>query len=417
MVKGEAIRSHFHSVKVTSLLPASTCSRPASTGSNRMKYSTTLEVVHMLGPCSPNHEHTKNKPSLPDILSHDQSKLDSIQAQSKQIFLRNNKVMLPTQFGLSLNIPAYVVTIGLGTPPQNVTLIIDSGSDVTWTQCHPCLKCYNQRDPVIQNALSPVTSYPASEVGAPTQDTMPMVRTLMEWYFVFGCGQFNEGLFGETSGILGLARTSFEMSFLDQTAQKYERYFSYCFPSTVSSTGHLIFGRKKSKYSTKNVKFIPLIPDPTFYRVEIVAISIGRTRLSIHPSVFQNPGTIIDSGAVITHLPQEAYVKLRNALKDMMGSSYPTAPAYLNMDTCYYINNHTNVQYPFVSFTFGGGVEVQLHPSGIVAAVSSTMVCLAFTGNTDPNKHTVFGNMQQRTFEMVYDVARERLGFGQGGCE
>ncbi|KAL3649058.1 hypothetical protein CASFOL_005461 [Castilleja foliolosa] len=446
--KAEAIESHFHSVKVSSLLPASTCSRPTSIGSNQMKYSTTLEVVHMLGPCSPNHQHTKNKPSLADILSRDQSRVDSIQTRSNQTFLRNNKASLPAQLGLPLDTTAYVATIGLGTPQQNVTLIIDSGSDVTWTQCRPCINCYEQRDPVYNPYSSstfsriscdsecanfshvlPCFSGPCTykikygdgsySRGVVSKERLTITSTTHDVFqdFVFGCGQQNKGLFGKTAGMLGLSRTTSEMSFLHQTTKKYKNYFLYCFPSTVSSTGHLTFGRKKSKYSAKNVKFIPLLPDPHFYRIEIVAITVGQTQLTIDPSVFQNPGTVIDSGAEITHLPMVAYVELRNAFKNMMGSSYPTAPAYENLDTCYYINYRTNVEYPFVSFTFSGGVEVQLHPSGIVYVVNSTMVCLAFAGRTDPNRLTVFGSIQQKTLEIVYDVARERLGFGQGGCE
>ncbi|KAL3621432.1 hypothetical protein CASFOL_036344 [Castilleja foliolosa] len=111
---------------------------------------------------------------------------------------------------------------------------------------------------------------------------------------------------------------------------------------------------------------------------------------------------------------QEAYEKLRDAFKYMMGSSYPAAPAHQILDTCYYINNRTNVQYPFVSFTFSGGVEVQLHPSGIIYPVNSRVACFAFVGNTDPRRHSVFGNIQQKTLEIVYDLAGERLGFGQG---
>ncbi|KAL3621429.1 hypothetical protein CASFOL_036341 [Castilleja foliolosa] len=443
--KTKAIGSHFHNVEVTSLLAAETCDRQSSTGSNSRKYSTTLEVVHMFGPCSPQHEHTKSKPSLVDNLSHEQSRVDLIQTRPKQNFLRNNKASLSTQSGMPLNTLTYVVTIGLGTPHQNVTLIFDTGSDLTWTQCQPCLECYEQRDPV----YDPFSSSTYSKIscgsecskfgyvlscfkgrcaykreyndgsyseGVVSIEKLTITPDVFEDFF-FGCGQKNKGgTFGETAGLLGLGRTANEMSFLYQTTQKYNRYFSYCLPSTGSSTGHLTFGRNKSKHSTKNVMFTPLIPHPDFYRIEIVAISVGKTRLPIQPSVFHNSRTIIDSGATITRLPHEAYVLLRDAFKHKMGSSYATAPAHQILDTCYYFNNQTNVKYPFVSFTFSGGVEVKLHPSGIIYPVNSTMVCFAFAGSTNPER-SVFGNIQQKTLEIVYDLARERLGFGQGGCK
>ncbi|KAL3617755.1 hypothetical protein CASFOL_038076 [Castilleja foliolosa] len=441
--KIEAIGSHFPDVKVSSLLPASTFNRQASTGSKHMKYSTTLEVVHGLGPCSPYHKHNKNKPSLTDILSHDQSRVDSIQARQKQNFLRNNKATLPA---MSLSCVNYMVTIGLGTPQQNLTLIIDTGSDLMWTQCQPCINCYEQHEPVYNPnssstySTTPCGSSQCSELGhscyddrciyskiyndgsysegVVSKERLTITPTNHDVFqdFLFGCGHNNEGTFGKTAGVLGLNRRPYEMSFLYQTAQKYGHYFSYCFPSTVSSTGHLTFGRNKSKPLAKNMKFIPLIPDPTHYLIEIVAISIDGSKLIIEPSVFKNPGTMIDSGTTITRLPRKAYLKMRNVFKHMIGDSYPTAPAYQNLDTCYYVNNHAKVKFPSVSFTFSGDVEVQLHPSGVIYSVNSTMKCLAFT-NTDRDQLSIFGNTQQKTFEIVYDVARERLGFGRGGCE
>ncbi|KAL3621435.1 hypothetical protein CASFOL_036347 [Castilleja foliolosa] len=92
--------------------------------SNSRKYST-VEVVHMFGPCSPQHEQTKNKP-----------------------FLQSSKASLLTQSGAPLKTLDHVVTIGLGTPQQNVTLMMDTGSELTWTQCKPCIDCYKQQDPV-----------------------------------------------------------------------------------------------------------------------------------------------------------------------------------------------------------------------------------------------------------------------------
>jgi len=32
----------------------------------------------------------------------------------------------------------YVVTICIGTPPQYLTVLFDTGSDLTWVKCTPC---------------------------------------------------------------------------------------------------------------------------------------------------------------------------------------------------------------------------------------------------------------------------------------
>jgi hypothetical protein len=53
---------------------------------------------------------------------------------------------------------AYVVTVGLGTPKKDFTLSFDTGSDLTWTQCEPCLGgCFPQNQPKFDPTTS--TSY------------------------------------------------------------------------------------------------------------------------------------------------------------------------------------------------------------------------------------------------------------------
>jgi hypothetical protein len=41
----------------------------------------------------------------------------------------------------------YAVTVGLGTPKKDFSLLFDTGSDLTWTQCEPCSGgCFPQND-------------------------------------------------------------------------------------------------------------------------------------------------------------------------------------------------------------------------------------------------------------------------------
>ncbi|KAG6426747.1 hypothetical protein SASPL_110980 [Salvia splendens] len=79
-------------------------------------------------------------------------------------------------------------------------------------------------------------------------------------------------------------------------------------------------------------------------------------------------------------------------------------------------SNYTTVTIPTVSFAFGGGVKIDLIPLGILISVCSTVACLAFAGNGDATDTGIFGNTQQLTFEVVYDVVGGKLGFGAAGC-
>lgn len=232
--------------------------------------------------------------------------------------------------------------------------------------------------------------------------------------FLFGCGENNQGLFSGAAGLLGLGRDP--LSLIQQTGTKYNRVFSYCLPSTSSATGHLTFGKTAS--SSGAIKFTPLsklTEGTSFYGLDILGITVGGKKLSIATSVFSNAGAVIDSGTVITRLPPDAYSALKAAFKVAM-KSYPLTSGYSLLDTCYDLSKYKTVSIPKISFSFSGNVNVDLDVSGIIVAQKISQVCLAFAGNNDDDSVGIFGNVQQRRLEVVYDVAGARVGFGPAGC-
>ena len=66
---------------------------------------------------------------------------------------------------------------------------------------------------------------------------------------------------------------------------------------------------------------------------------------------------------------------------------------------------------PPVSLVFAGGAVVNLDVDGIMLGN-----CLAFTANEDDNSLSIIGNVQQRTFEVLYDVGQSTVGFRAGAC-
>jgi len=235
--------------------------------------------------------------------------------------------------------------------------------------------------------------------------------------FFFGCGQNNQGLFGMSAGILGLGRHP--ISFVQQTSKKYNKIFSYCLPSTSDAIGHLTFGAtNNNKVANNAVKYTPLSTislSNSFYGLDIVGISVAETKLPISSSIFSSGGAIIDSGTVITRLPPSAYASLRNAFRKEM-AKYPATSGFSVLDTCYDLSGRKNVVVPKVNFAFGGGVTVELGAHGVLFTVNSRQVCLAFTANRDDSYITIFGNVQQRTLEVVYDVGGGKIGFRSNGC-
>ncbi|XP_006364268.1 protein ASPARTIC PROTEASE IN GUARD CELL 1-like [Solanum tuberosum] len=454
----KTIESNFHTIQLTSILPSSSC-KPSSKGK---RGGTSLEVINKHGPCSQLNKKGEKGQTLTEILAHDQARVDSIQTRiaaqnfnlfrktektSKKYRAKDSKTTLPAQPGTALSTGNYIVTIGIGTPKKDLTLIFDTGSDLTWTQCEPCFKtCFPQQQPIFNPSSSSTYSniscsstacsglksatgntplcssstcvygiqYGDSSfsIGFFAKDKLTLSATDVFDGFMFGCGQDNKGLFGKTAGLIGLGRDP--LSIVSQTSAKFGKYFSYCLPTRRGSNGHLTFGKNGAK---SNLQFTPFASSQgtSFYFIDVLGISVGGKALAISPMVFKNAGTIIDSGTVITRLPSTAYANMRATFREFM-SKYPRAPDLSLLDTCYDLSNYTTVSIPKISFNFNGNTKMDLVPNGIFFVNGASQVCLAFASNGDDDSIGIFGNTQQQTMEIVYDVAGEKLGFGYGGC-
>ena len=250
-------------------------------------------------------------------------------------------------------------------------------------------------------------------VGFFAKETLTLTSTDVFDSFLFGCGQNNQGLFEGAAGLLGLGR--YKLSLPSQTAFKYNKFFSYCLPSSASSTGFLTFGNGGLSKSVKFTSLSTIFQDSSLYGIDITGISVGGQNLSISASVFTTGGAVIDSGTIITRLPPTAYAALRSAFRKQM-SRYPMAQPLSILDTCYDFRKYSSVILPKISIFFSGRVEVPIDAKGVLYVNSISQVCLAFAGNSDDTDVAIFGNTQQKTLQVVYDGAGGRVGFGTGAC-
>ncbi|KAK1274428.1 Protein ASPARTIC PROTEASE IN GUARD CELL 2 [Acorus gramineus] len=301
---------------------------------------------------------------------------------------------LPALYGEAYDEASYVVTVGYGTPKKNQTVAFDTGSDISWVQCKPCVStCFPQREPL----FNPSESSSYRNISCGSLECANLTRS--------GC----------SSGILGLGRGNH--SLVTQTVKKFGGIFSYCLPSPSASsrTGHLTLGAVTK--AAKNISYTPLNLDhETFYNLDLVGISVGGRVLPINASVFSNAGTIIDSGTVITRLPSSAYAALRSAFKRGM-SAYQSTPSKSSLlDTCYDFSEVDTIAVPTIVFHFNGGADMEVDVSGTMYGMSRSRFCLAFAGNIDDTDLGIIGNVQQQNLEVVYDTQIGRVGFGPGSC-
>ncbi|KAJ6758713.1 ASPARTYL PROTEASES [Salix koriyanagi] len=296
-------------VHANSLLPSSVCDQ-----SNKViNRASSLKVVSKYGPCSATGD-PKTFPSAAEIVLQDELRVKSIRARlsmnsSTTSVLGEKKTTIPsTRYG-----GGYTVAVGLGTPKKDFSLLFDTGSDLTWTQCEPCLGgCFPQKDEKFDPTKS--TSYKnlsclsepcksiAKEsaqgcssgtclygveygsgytIGFLATETLTITPSDVFENFVIGCGEQNDGKFSGEAGLLGLGRSSIALP--SQTSLKYKNLFSYCLPASSSSAGHLSFGGEVSNAA----KFTPITTKfKELYGLDVAGISVEGRKLAIDASLF-----------------------------------------------------------------------------------------------------------------------------------
>lgn len=380
-------------------------------------------------------------------LARDSARVNSL---SSKLSLALNQILpedlsTPVVSGLSQGSGEYFSRIGVGTPPKQYYMTIDTGSDVNWIQCQPCSfsRCYQQSDPIYNPKLS--SSY--RSLGCNTQQCAALDRagcsgTTCQYQVSYGdgsytvgdfvtetlsfgnsgtvpnvaigCGHNNQGLFAGAAGLIGLGGGKISL-----TRQVKAKSFSYCLVDRDSAdSGSLEFN---SAFPSDSV-LAPLLKNPkldTFYYVGLIGFSVGGKPVQIPPSVFAlgssgNGGVIVDCGTAISRLPTQAYVALRDSFRKYAGNLKSTS-GFALFDTCYDFSGLSTVSVPTVSFLFSGGKSLNLPAKNYLVPVDSTgTFCFAFAPTR--SSMSIIGNVQQQRTRVSYDLVNNRVGFAPSKC-
>ncbi|CAL5072355.1 unnamed protein product [Urochloa decumbens] len=354
----------------------------------------------------------------------------------------------------------YLMTLSIGTPPVSYPAIVDTGSDLIWTQCAPCRdQCFKQPTPLYNPAssttfgvlpcgspLSMCTVAPAPGCSCPynsynytygsgwtagiqgtetfTFGTSPADQTRVAGV-TFGCSNASSDDFTGSSGLVGLGR-----GVVSLVSQLGAGRFSYCltpFQDTTSTSKLLIGPSASLDGATAGVGSTPFIASPatapmnTYYYLNLTGISLGTKALSISPNAFSlkadgTGGLIIDSGTTITYLANAAYQQVRAAVVSLV--SLPTSAdrsAVTAFDLCFALPSPTSAPPVMPSMTLHfDGADMAL-PSESYMMQDSGVWCLAMQNQTD-GEVNILGNYQQQNMHILYDVGKETLSFAPTKC-
>ncbi|KAJ7957086.1 aspartic proteinase nepenthesin-1 [Quillaja saponaria] len=344
----------------------------------------------------------------------------------------------------------YLLNLAIGTPPLAFSAVLDTGSDLIWTQCKPCTQCYKQPTPIFDPKQSssysklPCSSNLCDKLPSSTcgQDGCEYVYTYGDYSITqgimatetltfgdsgdkvsvpnigFGCGEDNEGDgFSQGGGLVGLGRGP-----LSLVSQLKEPKFSYCLNSVDDSkTSALLMGSLASVNTTHKTVTTPLITNPSqtsFYYLSLEGISVGGTKLPIEKTTFElqddgSGGLIIDSGTTITYLEESGFKILKKEFISQTKLPLDTSGA-TGLDVCFTLpSDSSQVEIPKLAFHFKGG-DLELPVDNYIIADSDLGVaCLAIGAASGMS---IFGNIQQQNLLVFHDLGKETLSFVPTQC-
>ncbi|CAH9137780.1 unnamed protein product [Cuscuta epithymum] len=404
----------------------------------------TLELIHPHSPFNPLRDPSKTRYDwIREAYHHTRSRAAAIQSLGGDISKFKTDIKLAGG--------GYVMKYSVGTPPVETYGIADTGSDLTWTQCQPCINCYQQETAVFnpQNSQSYRTvTCDASEcslvevAGCSDDNTCQYkvsygdrsqtsgdlavdILTIGGASFdnvVFGCGHQNNGTFSNAaSGIIGLG--SSQVSIIKQLDPLIGGKFAYCLSSRPDSPSHISFGPEAIVTGTNAVKtpIIKAVDQPSFYWLSLESISIGAKTFQVSKSTSTSDmsadGTmvgniIIDSGTTLTMIPSDLFTSLVTALK----GSIPAAPLddpEGAFGLCY--STRESFEVPEIIVRFTGGADVKLSPKGTFVEVGAGISCLTIIPDTDIGI-SIFGNLSEIDYLFGYDLEEQTVTFKPSDC-
>ncbi|KAA0044967.1 hypothetical protein IC582_016862 [Cucumis melo] len=338
----------------------------------------------------------------------------------------------------------YLMSVSIGTPPVDYIGLADTGSDLTWAQCLPCVKCFKQSRPIFNPLKSTSFSHVPcnSQICQAIDDAHCGVQGVCDYSYtygdqtytkgdlglekitigsssvksVIGCGHESGGGFGFASGVIGLGGG--QLSLVSQMSQTsgISRRFSYCLPTLLShANGKINFGQN-AVVSGPGVVSTPLISkDPvTYYYITLEAISIGNER---HMASAKQGNVIIDSGTTLTVLPKELYDGVVSSLLKVVKAKRVKDPGSF-WDLCFDdgINVAASSGIPIITTHFSGGANVNLLPVNTFQKVANNVNCLTLTAASPTDEFGIIGNLAQANFLIGYDLEAKRLSFKPTVC-
>ncbi|WVZ66177.1 hypothetical protein U9M48_015439 [Paspalum notatum var. saurae] len=313
---------------------------------------------------------------------------------------------------------AYHMSLSLGTPPLTFPAILDTGSDLTWTQCATCSACFAQPTPLYDPAGSSTfwklpcgsplcralprafrgcnatgcvydyrytvgftAGYLAADTLGVGEDTSSFTNA------AFGCSTANGGDMGGASGIVGLGRGA-----LSLVSQLGVRRFSYCLRSDADAGASPILFGSLANVTGSEAQSTPLVTNPAapgspYYYVNLTGVTVGSADLPVAGDT--------------------------RFLSQMAGLT-SVSGARFDFDLCFAVGA-MEVPVPRLVLRFEGGAVYTVPRTSYFDAVDERgdVACLLVLPTRGVS---VIGNVMQMDLHVLYDLDGRTFSFATADC-
>lgn len=342
----------------------------------------------------------------------------------------------------------HLIQLSIGTPPVKVLAIVDTGSDLIWSRCKPCVDCIGRSVPAFDPNLSstyrdlpcdstfcksldpsacskgPTCTYTygygdgsTSTSGVLSTETLTFDSTtgggsISIPSVAFGCSHNTSvSIDGHQVGLVGLGGQP--ISLVSQLGPSIDWKFSYCLvPFHENSSSSIMNFGEKAIVSGNNVVSTPLVPmeAKTFYYVTLESIRVGEIKIDAVSSTGAG-NMFLDSGTTVTLLNTRVFNELADAITSIVKLPR-TKSAGGSTFVCFETTSRDG--FPPLTFSFAGGADLVLHPLNAFTVPSRDgLVCLAMQATEGTG---VFGNLAQQNFHVGYDLKARSVSFAATEC-
>ncbi|TKY64950.1 Aspartic proteinase protein 2 [Spatholobus suberectus] len=358
----------------------------------------------------------------------------------------------------------YYAKIGIGTPPKDYYLQVDTGSDIMWVNCIQCKECPTRSNLGMDLTLYDIKESSSGKLVPCDQEFCKEINGLLSGctaniscpyleiygdgsstagYFVkdivlydqvsgdlktdsangsiiFGCGARQSGDLSSSNeealdGILGFGKANSSMISQLASSGKVKKMFAHCLNGVngggIFAIGHVV---------QPKVNVTPLLPDQPHYNVNMTAVQVGDAFLSLSTDASaqgDRKGTIIDSGTTLAYLPEGIYEPL--VLKIISQQPGLKVQTLHDEYTCFQYSESVDDGFPAVTFYFENGLSLKVYPHDYLF-LSGDFWCIGWqnsgTQSRDSKNMTLLGDLVLSNKLVFYDLENQAIGWTEYNC-